>query len=43
MTHILPESLSTGPFNKKEHLLIGVLAGSGAVGCFTQLSTTLDR
>lgn len=31
MTHILPESLSTGPFNKKEHLLIGVMAGSGAV------------
>lgn len=26
LTHILPESLNTGPFNKKEHLLIGVLA-----------------
>lgn len=34
LTHILPESLSSGPFNKKEHLLIGVLAGSGASAAY---------
>lgn len=32
MTRILPEAVNPGPFNKKEHLLIGVLAGSGASG-----------
>ncbi|SCZ87829.1 BZ3500_MvSof-1268-A1-R1_Chr2-3g05297 [Microbotryum saponariae] len=34
MTSILPESLSSGEFNKKEHLLIGVLAGSGASAAY---------
>ncbi|KAM0786339.1 hypothetical protein ACM66B_001811 [Microbotryomycetes sp. NB124-2] len=34
LTRVLPESLNTGPFNKKEHLLIGVLAGSGASAAY---------
>ncbi|GAA5832438.1 hypothetical protein JCM11251_006454 [Rhodosporidiobolus azoricus] len=31
---ILPDSLYTGPFNKKEHLLVGILAGSGASAAY---------
>ncbi|GAA5981396.1 hypothetical protein JCM11641_005307 [Rhodosporidiobolus odoratus] len=31
---ILPDSLNPGPFNKKEHLLIGILAGSGASAAY---------
>ncbi|GAA5961932.1 hypothetical protein JCM21900_001152 [Sporobolomyces salmonicolor] len=34
MERILPERLNPGPFNKKEHLLIGVLAGSGASAAY---------
>ncbi|KAK4050273.1 hypothetical protein OIV83_003594 [Microbotryomycetes sp. JL201] len=34
LTRVLPESLNTGPFNKKEHLLIGVLAASGASAAY---------
>ncbi|KAK4051978.1 hypothetical protein OIO90_004508 [Microbotryomycetes sp. JL221] len=34
LTRVLPDSLNTGAFNKKEHLLIGVLAGSGASAAY---------
>ncbi|BGP17800.1 hypothetical protein JCM10213_001699 [Rhodosporidiobolus nylandii] len=34
MERLLPDSLNPGPFGKKEHLLIGILAGSGASAAY---------
>ncbi|GAA6003702.1 hypothetical protein JCM10207_003554 [Rhodosporidiobolus poonsookiae] len=34
MDRLLPDNLNPGPFSKKEHLLIGILAGSGASAAY---------
>jgi hypothetical protein len=34
MDRLLPDSLCRGAWNKKEHMLVGILAGSGASAAY---------